>query len=117
MNIELEQLPQCQLRNRQGREKMAHISPIATEQVINKYILTARISNSNSSKYSGTVALREIRRYQMSTELLIPKLPFKRLLEQIAKFEHPHLRFQSSAVLALQVKTTILHLKVQLLLF
>ncbi|KAJ9066458.1 centromeric DNA-binding histone H3-like protein cse4, variant 2 [Entomophthora muscae] len=28
----------------------------------------------------GTVALREIRRYQKSTELLIPKLPFSRLV-------------------------------------
>ena len=45
----------------------------------------------------GTVALREIRRYQKSTELLIRKLPFQRLVREIA-----HLRFQSSAVLALQ---------------
>ncbi|OWK59362.1 histone H3, embryonic [Lonchura striata] len=29
----------------------------------------------------GTVALREIRRYQKSTELLIRKLPFQRLLK------------------------------------
>ena len=29
----------------------------------------------------GTVALREIRRYQKSTELLIRKLPFQRLFE------------------------------------
>ncbi|KAI4886752.1 hypothetical protein NFI96_008527, partial [Prochilodus magdalenae] len=28
----------------------------------------------------GTVALREIRRYQKSTELLIGKLPFQRLV-------------------------------------
>lgn len=31
----------------------------------------------------GTVALREIRRYQKSTELLIPKATFKRLLREI----------------------------------
>uniref|UniRef100_A0A8C3R176 Core Histone H2A/H2B/H3 domain-containing protein n=1 Tax=Cyanoderma ruficeps TaxID=181631 RepID=A0A8C3R176_9PASS len=31
----------------------------------------------------GTVALREIRRYQKSTELLIRKLPFQRLVRQI----------------------------------
>ncbi len=32
----------------------------------------------------GTVALREIRRFQKSTELLIRKLPFQRLVREIA---------------------------------
>ena len=78
----------------------------------------------------GTVALREIRKYQKSTELLIRKLPFQRLVREIAQdfktgqcrtcrsdrllhdSEHisidkiiywvADLRFQSSAVLALQ---------------
>eukprot|EP00884_Botryococcus_braunii_P023489 jgi/Botrbrau1/9824/Bobra.0313s0003.1 len=31
----------------------------------------------------GTVALREIRKYQKSTELLIRKLPFQRLVREI----------------------------------
>ncbi|KAK3542109.1 hypothetical protein QTP86_014716, partial [Hemibagrus guttatus] len=50
----------------------------------------------------GTVALREIRRYQMSTELLIRKLPFQRLVREIAQDFKTDLRFQSSAVMALQ---------------
>jgi len=50
----------------------------------------------------GTVALREIRRYQKSTELLIRKLPFQRLVREIAQDYKTDLRFQSSAVLALQ---------------
>ena len=33
----------------------------------------------------GTVALREIRRYQKSTELLIRKLPFQRLVQELAQ--------------------------------
>ena len=33
----------------------------------------------------GTVALREIRRYQKTTELLIRKLPFQRLVREIAQ--------------------------------
>ena len=33
----------------------------------------------------GTVALREIRRYQKSTELLVRKLPFQRLVREIAQ--------------------------------
>ena len=50
----------------------------------------------------GTVALREIRRYQKSTELLIRKLPFQRLVREIAQDFKTDLRFQSSTVMALQ---------------
>lgn len=50
----------------------------------------------------GTVALREIRRYQKSTELLIRKLPFQRLVREIAQEAKADLRFQSTAVAALQ---------------
>jgi len=50
----------------------------------------------------GTVALREIRKYQKSTELLIRKAPFQRLVREIAQDFKNDLRFQSTAVLALQ---------------
>ncbi|CAB9508460.1 Histone H3 [Seminavis robusta] len=50
----------------------------------------------------GTVALREIRRYQKSTDLLIRKLPFKRLVREIEQELLSDLRFQGSSVLALQ---------------
>merc|ERR1739838_47359 len=50
----------------------------------------------------GTVALREIRKYQKSTDLLIRKLPFQRLVREIANDMKGELRFQSSAVMALQ---------------
>lgn len=50
----------------------------------------------------GTVALREIRRYQKSTELLIPKLPFRRLVREIAQECMTQLYFYSSALMALQ---------------
>ncbi len=50
----------------------------------------------------GTVALREIRRYQKSTELLIRRLPFQRLVREIAQEYKADLRFQSSAVQAIQ---------------
>ncbi|CAN6466872.1 unnamed protein product [Victoria cruziana] len=44
----------------------------------------------------------EIRKYQKSTELLIRKLPFQRLVREIAQDFKTDLRFQSHAVLALQ---------------
>ena len=50
----------------------------------------------------GVVALREIRRYQKSTELLIRKEPFRRLVKEIVTGIKPDLRMQGSAVLALQ---------------
>ncbi|GAA50485.1 histone H3 [Clonorchis sinensis] len=50
----------------------------------------------------GTVALRETRRYQKSTELLIRKLSFQGLVRKIAQDFKTDLRFQSSAVSALQ---------------
>ncbi len=50
----------------------------------------------------GTVALREIRKYQKSTELLLRKLPFQRLVREIAQDYKTDLRFQSAAVAALQ---------------
>ena len=50
----------------------------------------------------GTVALRDIRRYQKSTELLIRKLPFQRLVREISQSFHSDLRFQASAMAAIQ---------------
>ncbi|XP_053202403.1 uncharacterized protein LOC128387240 [Panonychus citri] len=51
----------------------------------------------------GTVALREIRRYQKRTELLVPRLPFQRLVREIShQYEYEDLRFQSAALSALQ---------------
>ena len=50
----------------------------------------------------GTVALREIRKYQKGTELLIRKAPFQRLCREIAEELDLDVRFQSTAILALQ---------------
>jgi len=50
----------------------------------------------------GTVALREIRKFQRSTETLIPKLPFQRLVKEVAQNYQTDLRFQSTAIAALQ---------------
>jgi histone H3 len=48
------------------------------------------------------VALREIRKYQKSTDLLIRKLPFQRLVREIAQEFQSNVRFQSTAILTLQ---------------
>ena len=53
----------------------------------------------------GTVALREIRRYQKSTELLLRKAPFQRLVREVASQYKNDLRFQATAIAALQEAT------------
>jgi histone H3 len=51
----------------------------------------------------GTVALREIRKYQKKiTEFLIRKAPFQRLVREITQGHKGDLRFQSSALGASQ---------------
>ena len=47
-------------------------------------------------------ALKEIRKYQKSTDLLIRKLPFQRLVRELSQHFINDMRFQSSALLALQ---------------
>lgn len=42
----------------------------------------------------GTVALREIRRYQQTTKHLLPLAPFVRLIKNIAHEHSAELRFQ-----------------------
>src|SRR5260221_14774255 len=53
----------------------------------------------------GTVALREIRKYQKSTDLLIPKLPFQRLVREVVQEYNSNLRIQLAALMALQEAT------------
>ena len=66
-------------------------------------ILAERTKGMKPHRYRpGTVALREIRKYQKSTELLLRKLPFQRLVREVAQEIKLELRFQSSSLLALQ---------------
>jgi histone H3 len=50
----------------------------------------------------GTVALREIKRYQKSTNMLLPRAPFHRLVRNICGSIDEDLRFQAQALIALQ---------------
>lgn len=53
----------------------------------------------------GTVALREIRKMQKSTELLIPRMAFARVVRDVAQEYKQGLRFQTSSISALQEAT------------
>lgn len=50
----------------------------------------------------GTVALREIKRYQKSIEMLLPKAPFQRLTKECFRDVDPDIRISAQAQLALQ---------------
>ena len=50
----------------------------------------------------GTVALREIKRYQKSMNMMLPRAPFQRLVRSISSAYDPDLRFQSQSLQALQ---------------
>ena len=102
--------------NRKGKLKMARTKQTARKstggKAPRKQLATKAARKSAPStggvkkphRYKpGTVALREIRRYQKSTELLIRKLPFQRLVREIAQDFKTDLRFQSAAIGALQV--------------
>jgi histone H3 len=57
----------------------------------------------------GTVALREIRKYQKSTNLLIPKVAMGRFIREIAQDFKNDLKFQGTAMLALQEAAEAYH--------
>ncbi|ABO94196.1 predicted protein [Ostreococcus lucimarinus CCE9901] len=54
----------------------------------------------------GTLALKEIRRFQKTTDLLIRKMPFARLVREISNELSPEpLRYTAESLLALQEAT------------
>lgn len=73
------------------------------EPVLNTELVAGKKARKKRRNRPGTVALREIRRYQRSTELLLRKLPFRRLVREIAQDFHTQpLRFGRDAFSALQ---------------
>jgi histone H3 len=95
-----------------GKGRVGPAAPSKKEQALNRKfagkvprkslpVVAGGIKKAHRFK-PGTVALREIRRYQKSSELLIRRLPFQRLVREIAVDFKTDLRFQAAAVEALQ---------------
>lgn len=98
------------VRSKQTARKSTCPFPIPRQQLAKK---TALVKSSREAEKSvptrkakryrpGQVALREIRRYQKSTELLIRRLPFQRLCREIAETFIANLRFQAATMSVLQ---------------
>uniref|UniRef100_A0A1B0AEM6 Core Histone H2A/H2B/H3 domain-containing protein n=1 Tax=Glossina pallidipes TaxID=7398 RepID=A0A1B0AEM6_GLOPL len=73
-----------------------------TVKAARKSAPTTRVVNKAHRYRPGTVALHEIRRYLKSTELLMRRLPFQRLVREIAKDCKTDLRFQPASIGTLQ---------------
>jgi histone H3 len=81
-----------------GKKSSKNLASVAANEIM------AKLQKLRKHRYRpGTVALREIRKYQKTTEDLICKLPFQRLVRELAFKFRTGLRFQVSAVKALQV--------------
>jgi histone H3 len=90
----------CKQKQKQAKMKAAEQKKLREEEV-EKNKKPPAVKKPHRYR-PGTVALREIRRYQKSVELLIKKHPFQRLVREIANDFKTDLRFQGSAILALQ---------------
>jgi histone H3 len=75
---------------------------LATKRVFQSEVPRAYRFKKRYRYRPGTVALRQIRRFQKSTGYLLRKIPFQRLVKQLAQEFKSDLRFQSTAIMALQ---------------
>ena len=91
-----------------GKQPRKHIS----HKILRKGIAPTGGIKKPHRYLPGMVALREIRWYQRSTENLIKRTPFQKLIREISQEYHIHpdgpgtpsvqVRFQSTAITALQ---------------
>ena len=97
-------LPPLYISRRKERTRFGHRildwTP-AQKRSIHKARMQGRLVKPHRYR-AGTAALKDIRHFQKSTALLIRKLPFQRLVREIAQDFKTDLRFQSAVILCLQ---------------
>ena len=86
----------------QAARDLAAAAALKAEQSVRQYVAKGGGVKKPHRYRPGTVALREIRRFQKTTDLLMRKGPFQRLVREITFNIKKDARFQSTAVLALQ---------------
>ena len=97
-------LPPLYISHRKERTKLGHRVldwTLAKKRTIHEARMQGRLVEPHRYR-PGTAALKDIHHFQKSTALLIHKLPFQRLVREIAQDYKTDLRFQSAAVLCLQ---------------
>ena len=97
-------LPPLYISHRKERTRLGHRvldwTP-AQKKMIYEARMQGRLVNPHRYR-AGTATLQDICHFQKSTALLIRKLPFQRLVREIAQDFKTDLRFQSAAILCLQ---------------
>ena len=97
-------LPPLYISHRKERTRLGHCildwTPVQ-KRMIHEARMQGRLVKPHRYR-AGTVALKDIHHFQKSTALLIRKLPFQRLVREIAQDFKTGLRFQSVAILCLQ---------------
>ena len=86
----------------QAARDLAAAAALKAEQSVRQYVAKGGGVKKPHRYRPGTVALREIRRFQKTTDLLMRKGPFQRFVREITLKFKKDARFQSTAVLALQ---------------
>ena len=97
---------QKQLATKRGRYKPAYkeLPPVKLQQKRYHKKGFSRDQILRKTKILGALALKEIRKFQKSTNLLIPHKPFVRLVREITqKASGNDLRWQALGIIALQV--------------
>ena len=95
---------QKKLKRQMSRTKTTSVSKAAKKSA--KKPKAARAPGAKKFRWhAGTVALRQIKKFQKSTDLLMRKAPFQRLVRELATGHKDGLRWQASAVAALQEAT------------
>lgn len=91
-------------RTKQRPAKSTAVKTPAAKKPPVKAVLTDLEGANKKHRYRpGTVALREIRKYQKSTDLLLRKLPFARLCREVSNSLAPEpFRWTAEALLAMQ---------------
>jgi len=89
---------------------MARSKETSAKKIVKKAKVSKKSAGASGVKKSfrwrpGTVALRDIRRLQKSTDLLLRKAPFQRLVRDCAEAHKKGLRFAASSLAALQEAT------------
>ena len=92
-------------KTQMDKKKMSAKKPVDDKKVMSKSKVIKKtapaqggMKDKEKKKFrfkAGTVALREIKRYQKQIDMLLPRAPFQRLVRQICQNLDHELRFQS----------------------
>jgi histone H3 len=93
---------QTALKSTGGKAPRKQLATLAAKAAARKEVLAQGGVNKPKRYRPGEVALKEIRKYQKTTEPLMRRLPFQRLVREIADDLGESLRFQTTALLMLQ---------------